>query len=304
MTTHPLPKKEENSIIALDNTMDIPDRRFQLVHRMLRNPGVVVGLIILLAWILIAVTVDMWSVYTPVQQNVAQRLKPPSSDHFFGTDALGRDVFTRVMYGSRISIPLAVFVVAASLFIGTLVGALSGYVGRSLDNVLMRIADITLAFPAIVLAMSITAALGPGLRNAMFAMLAVGWPRYARLMRGQVLSIKENEHVLAARSIGVQNWRILIRHIFPLCVSPMIVLATLDMGTVLLLAAGLSFIGLGAVPPDPEWGLMINDGRAKFTQWWIGTFPGLAIMSMVMAFNFIGDALRDILDPRFRTKKD
>jgi len=185
----------------------------------------------------------------------------------------------------------------------TVIGAISGYLGGNLDNLIMRFVDITLAFPAIVLAMAITTALGPGIRNAMIAMLAVGWPRYARLMRGQVLSVREYDHVLAARSLGVQPWWIILRHIFPLTLSPMVVLATLDMGTVLLLAAGLSFVGLGAVPPSPEWGVMIAEGRSKFSQWWIGTFPGLAIMSMVLAFNFIGDAMRDILDPKFRTKK-
>lgn len=277
--------------------------RWQFLRRMLRNPSVVVGLVILAAWLFVLLTIQFWNIPGPLHQDLVNRLKPPSITHIFGTDYLGRDVFSRVMHGGQISIPLAFIVVGISLLIGTLIGAISGYIGGMTDNLLMRFVDITLAFPAIVLAMAISSALGSGIRNAMIAMLAVDWPRYARLIRGQVLSVREYEHVVAARSIGVPHWRIILQHILPLTLSPMVVLATLDMGTVLLLAAGLSFVGLGAVPPQPEWGVMIAEGRTKFTQWWIGTFPGLAIMSMVLAFNFIGDAMRDILDPKFRTTK-
>jgi peptide/nickel transport system permease protein len=164
----------------------------------------------------------------------------------------------------------------------------------------MRLADITLAFPSIVLAMAIITAAGPGLTNAMTAMVIVGWPQYARLMRAQVLSVRQGEHVVAARSLGVPERRILTHHVIPLCVGPVVVNATLDMGNILLLASALSFIGLGAVPPTPEWGLMVAEGRTKFFQWWISGFPGLAIMTMVLGFNLVGDSLRDALDPRSR----
>ncbi len=278
--------------------------QFGLVTRSLfRTPTAVIGFILVITWIVIALTIHWWVPVNPLKQQVTARLSPPSAQHYFGTDYLGRDVFSRVLYGSRVSLPVAIIVATTSLFLGGLIGAVAGYVGGAIDNLFMALADITLAFPSIVLAMAIVAVAGPGLANAMIAMLIVGWPRYARLMRAQVLSIKQGDHVLAARSVGVTEWRILLRHIIPLCLGPLIVTTTLDLGSVLLLASALSFIGLGAVPPQPEWGLMVSEGRSKFLQWWISGFPGLAIMSLVLGFNFIGDAMRDALDPVYRSRQ-
>jgi peptide/nickel transport system permease protein len=263
----------------------------------------VIGFILVVAWIAIALTIPTWSPYDPLKQDVTYRLKPPSQEHLFGTDYLGRDVLSRVLYGSRVSLPVALIVAGASLVVGGIIGAIGGYFRGTLDDILMRLADVTLAFPSILLAMAIVTVAGPGLRNAMLAMLIVGWPRYARLMRAQVLSIKERDHVLAARSIGANESRILARHVVPMCTGPLVVAVTLDLGSVLLLASALSFIGLGAVPPQSEWGLMVAEGRSKFLQWWISGFPGLAIMSLVLGFNFIGDAMRDALDPVFRSRQ-
>ena len=281
--------------------VQVQERKWHAVRAFFGTPTSVIGTLLIVAWILVAVTIPHWSPYDPLAQDVMNRLDPPSRQHLFGTDYLGRDVFARVLFGSRISLPVAIIVALASLTVGGLVGAVAGFVGGFLDEILMRIADITLAFPAIILAMAIVTAVGPGLRNAMLAIIIVGWPQYARLMRAQVLSVREGEHVVAARSVGVPEWRILARHIVPLCISPLVVAVTLDMGNVLLFASALSFIGLGATPPQAEWGLMVAEGRTKFYQVWISGFPGLAIMTMVLGFNFIGDGLRDALDPRTRT---
>jgi peptide/nickel transport system permease protein len=274
------------------------------VATVVRNdPLLGIGSAVIIIWCLIALTVPIWSPYDPITyQNLGNKLAAPSRYHLFGTDSLGRDVASRVMYGSRISLPLSVIVVAISCLIGSAVGSVAGYAGGPLDEVLMRICDATLAFPSIVLALAIGAALGPSLQNVMIAVIAVWWPEYARLMRGQVLSVKNYEHVLSAECVGCSDIQILIKHILPLCMSPILVKATLDLGGVILVAAGLSFIGLGAVPPTPEWGVMINEGRLHFYQWWLATFPGLAILSIVLGFNFIGDSLRDLLDPVTRQK--
>jgi peptide/nickel transport system permease protein len=267
------------------------------------DPVLAVGALVIILWCFIALTVPLWSPYDPVTyQDLNNKLAPPTKGHLFGTDSLGRDVFSRVMYGSRISLPLSIIVIASGCLIGSAVGSAAGYLGGPLDELLMRICDATLAFPSIVLALAIGAALGPSLQNVMIAVIAVWWPEYARLLRGQVLSVKNYEHVLSAECVGCSDMQILVRHILPLCLSPVLVKATLDMGGVILVAAGLSFIGLGAVPPTPEWGVMINEGRLHFYQWWLATFPGLAILTVVLGFNFIGDSLRDLLDPATRRK--
>lgn len=277
-------------------------RRPSTIGLLLRNPTAAAGVTIAIVWVIIALTVAWWAPYGPVQQDVVNRLQPPSLTHWFGTDQLGRDVFTRVMYASQVSLPLVVIVAGGSLVVGAVTGAVVGYLGGMLDETVMRLADITLAFPPIILAMAIITAIGPGLSNAMIAMLIVGWPQYARLMRSQVLTVKRREHVEAARAIGATGSRVLVRHVLPLCVSPVVVAVTLDLGNILLLAAALSFIGLGAVPPQPEWGSMVAEGRTKFLQWWVSGFPALAITSLVLGFNFIGDGLRDALDPRHGSK--
>jgi peptide/nickel transport system permease protein len=268
-----------------------------------RDPVLAIGSAVILFWCLIALTVPLWSPYDPIKdQNLSNKLKAPDANHWFGTDALGRDVFSRVMYGARISLPLAVIVISVSMIGGSTIGAIAGYRGGAIDELLMRICDATLAFPSIILAMAIAAALGPSIQNVMIAVIIVWWPEYARLMRGQVLSVKNSEHVLSAECIGCSDTRIVLRHILPLSLAPVIVKATLDLGGVILVAAGLSFIGLGAVPPTPEWGVMVNEGRLKFYEWWLATFPGLAILTIVLGFNFVGDSIRDLLDPTTRHK--
>lgn len=276
-------------------------KRRHLTQTLLRNRTALAGFVVVLSWAAVALTVSWWAPYGPLQQDVMNRLKPPSPRHLFGTDQLGRDVFSRVMYGAQISLPMVGIVAGGAAIIGSSIGAIVGMLSGRIDDLVMRLADITLAFPSIVLAMAIVTAMGPGLSNIMLAMLLTGWPQYARLMRGQVLSMKQREHVEAARALGASDARLLARHVIPHSISPVVVTASLDLGNVLLLAAALSFVGLGAIPPQPEWGAMVAEGRTKFLQWWMSGFPGLAITSMVLGFNFIGDGLRDALDPRFRT---
>ncbi len=259
------------------------------------------GLVILIGWLLVALTVDLWAPADPLEP-VASRLQDPSLEHLMGTDALGRDVFTRTLYGARTSLPVAAVVIAIAVAIGSVIGAVSGFFGGWIDAILMRASDVTLAFPPILLAMTVTGALGPGIRNALFAMVVVWWPVYARLLRAQVMSVKQFDHVLAAEAMGAGRWRIMWRHILPLSTTPILVNATMDFGQVVLLAASLSFIGLGAVPPDPEWGSMINEGVKYFYEWWIAAAPGIAILTVVLGFNFVGDGARDLLDPRTRKR--
>jgi peptide/nickel transport system permease protein len=267
-----------------------------------RNKVAMIGAAVLLTWILVAIFAPVIAPYDdPKQQNLDDRLQSPSINYPFGTDDLGRDVFSRVVYGARISIPAGLGTIAVTLVIGVIFGAIAGYIGGWVDSVIMRVVDVVLAFPSIILAMAITAARGgPGLENALIAIVLVLWPEYARVMRGVVLSLKENEYVIAAQAVGASRWRILTRHILPGAQAPLVVKSTLDVGGAIVLTAGLSFIGLGAVPPDPEWGAMINLARLKFQYWWMGAFPAMAITTVVLSLNFIGDGLRDALDPRLR----
>jgi peptide/nickel transport system permease protein len=265
-----------------------------------RNPMALAGLAVILLWSLVAIFAPTIAPYDPLEQNIQDRLQPPSTEHLCGTDELGRDIFSRILYGARISLPMGLIVVLFAMLLGGTVGALAGFIGGRFDDLVMRLADITLAFPSIVLALAIAAALGPSLKNLLIAMMAVWWPEYARLMRGQVLSVKNNDYVEACRAIGVPSGRTLLRHVVPNTGTPLLVKASLDAGSAILTVAALSFIGLGAVPPTPEWGAMISMGRTKFYQWWMMTFPGLAILTVVLGFNFLGDGLRDALDPRLR----
>ncbi len=267
-----------------------------------RSNAAMAGAIIILFWLFIALFAPHIAPHDPLAQDLAHRLEAPNALHWFGSDELGRDIFSRVLYGARISMPLGIVVVLLSSLLGVIIGGISGYAGGATDELIMRVADVFLAFPSLVLAMAITAALGPGLNNAMLAIVVVLWPTYARVFRGQVLAIKERDYIEAARSVGVPTRRILITHILPNSYTPVFVKASLDVGAAILIAAGLSFIGLGAVPPTPEWGTMIAMGRQKFTQWWIATFPGIAMLTVVMGFNFLGDGLRDLLDPRIRRR--
>jgi peptide/nickel transport system permease protein len=233
-----------------------------------------------------------------------RKLQAPSWSHPFGTDDVGRDLVSRVIYASRVSVPAGILVVAITVVIGCTVGAIAGFSGGKLDTLIMRICDAVLSFPSIILAMAIAAARGgPGLSNAMIAVIIVLWPEYARIMRGQVLTIKENEFVTAAKSVGVSSPRVLFRHILPSTDAPIVVKATLDVGAAIVLTAGLSFIGIGAVPPTAEWGAMVNQGaKVGLQYWWYSSFPGIAILTVVMGLNFFGDGLRDALDPRRRRR--
>ena len=262
-----------------------------------RSTPVLFAAFVMLAFIAIALTVPFWSPYDPIGL-AGRRLRPPDLAHWCGTDALGRDVFTRTLWGSRYSLSIAAMVLAVGVSTGVLVGAVAGFVGGMLDNVLMRLADVTLAFPPVLPAMAIAASLGPGLTHTAVALIIVWWPIYARLMRAQVLSVKALDHVDAAISAGAPPVRILFKHIVPLCWSPILVNMTMDVGQVILLASGLSFIGLGAQPPTPEWGQMIAEGAANFYSWWIALGPGLAIFLLSISSNFLGDGVRDFLDPR------
>ena len=233
--------------------------------------------------------------------HLAERFEAPSAQHWFGTDNLGRDVLSRVIFGARIPLTISTVVVIAVLLIGPLLGALAGYFGGWLDEVIMRITDIFLAFPAIVLAMAFVAILGPNLRNLAIAIAITWWPWYTRLVRGMAVSLRERPYVEAAKTMGVRSPLIVLRHILPNTLGPVVVQITLDVGTVILEVAGLSFLGLGARPPTPEWGLMVSEGvEYILEQWWMSVFPGIAIFLLVLAFNLVGDGLRDVLDPRMK----
>lgn len=255
------------------------------------------GFCIVLFWLLVTVLAPYMTSYAPLDM-VGRRLQAPDWTHWLGTDALGRDVLSRTLYGARHSLPIALVVVAVSVAIGALLGAISGFVGGFVGAGIMRLVDVTLSFPPMLLAMAVAASLGPGLENATVAMVIVWWPVYARLMRAQVLEIREREHVEAAIAAGASSFRILFKHILPLCWTPVMISATMDLGQVILLAASLSFIGLGATPPTPEWGSMISDGASQFYSWWVAFGPGLAILTIVLGFNFIGDGLHDYFDPK------
>ena len=272
-----------------------PERRGRRGGTALWMGAVIVG-----AWALVAVIGPLVVPHSPLDLDVMHRLEPPTAHHLFGTDEAGRDNFSRVIYGARITIPVAFGVIVVASAVGVGVGAVSGYAGGRMDEVLMRVVDVVLAFPSIVLAMAITAALGPGLPHAMLAIVLVGWAEYSRLMRGQILVSKANDYVVAARALGAPAWRVLLRHMLPNAFPPVVVKGTLDIGGAIILIAALSFIGLGAVPPAPEWGAMIAAGQSKFEYWWVATFPGLAILSVVLGFNFLGDGLQDLLNPRLR----
>ena len=236
----------------------------------------------------------------PDEQHLEEALQPPSAEHPFGTDDLGRDILTRVLYGARYTLTLALSVVAVAGAAGTLIGGSSGYLGGWFDEGMMRLAELVMAFPAIILAMAIVVALGPGLVNAGLAMVLVWWPPYARLARAEVLAVKHLEYVEAAAALGQTSLGILRRSILPNIVPRIVVLATVDVGAAIATGAGLSFLGLGATPPTPEWGAMVSSGRDLLAQWWVATFPGLAIFLTVIAFNFVGDAFRDVMDPKTR----
>ena len=270
----------------------------------LRHSGLLmkIGFIICMGWILVALFAPLLAPQDPLAQDMGARFAPPSSTHWFGTDELGRDVFSRVIMGSRISITAGLVTVCITFGVGILYGGIAGYAGGMVDEVMMRISELVMAFPPLILSMVIAAALGPSIFNSVLAMTIIWWPNYARLMRSMVISLKENEYVVAARALGASHLRILVKEILPNSVGPLLVMATLDIGNAILTFSGLSFLGLGTQPPTPEWGAMVSEGVNHFQNWWISTFAGLAIFSVAVGANFVGDGLRDKMDPKLREK--
>ncbi|ACJ32744.1 ABC transporter permease [Anoxybacillus sp. LAT_35] len=270
--------------------------------RFRKNKMALVGSGIVLFFILLAVFAPLIAPYEMNDQQLSMRLQAPSKDHIFGTDDFGRDIFSRVVYGARISLWVGFFSVLGSVVIGSLLGIIAGYYGRWIDAVISRIFDIMLAFPSILLAIGIVAVLGPSLKNALIAIAVINIPNFGRLIRSRVLSIKQEEYITAAKAIGMSDARILFHHILPNSMAPIIVQGTLAIATAIIEAAALGFLGLGAQPPNPEWGKMLADSKAYLTQApWTMIFPGLAIMLTVLGFNLMGDGLRDALDPRMKS---
>ena len=278
-----------------------PSRWKEIWEIALRNKLTLTGFIIVGLVVLVGLLAPVLAPYDPNLMDIPARLQGPSGAHPFGTDEMGRDILSRVMYGARISIAVGVIIVAVSAAIGVVLGSLSGYFGGKIDQAVMAVTDMILAFPSMVLALALTAAMGPGLLNTMLAVIIVRIPMYTRLMRGQVLVQKEQQYVRAARTFGEKPFWIVARHIVPNCLTPLMVQMTLGIGDAILIASSMSFIGLGAQPPTPEWGAMISTARVyAIDQWWYAAFPGLSILITIMGFNLIGDGIRDILDPRSR----
>lgn len=268
----------------------------------LRRPGARVGLAIVALFLLMVVAAPWIAPYDPFDQDLSSALSPPAADHWLGADQYGRDVLSRILYGSRSALIVIIVADGLALVAGGALGLTAGFVGGAVDAVVMRLVDVLLAFPYLLLALIIVAALGPSLTNSIIAIGIINMPQHARLMRGQVLAVQNAEYIWAARSVGAARLRVMLRHVLPNSFSPVLVMATLQAGSVVVETAGLSFLGLGAQPPSPDWGALLADGHSYFiTAWWIATFPGLAIFLVVVGFNLVGDALRDQLDPRRRT---
>ena len=297
----------ENAAKTLDFVGE--DRRVtrgqKVLRKLLENKGAVFGLIMVLGVIFSAIFAPLISPHDPILQDVEKRLLPPlgqagaESNYLLGTDQLGRDIVSRLIYGARISIVVSVSAVVFSAFLGTIIGLFSGFYGGKIDSVFMRLADVQLAFPFILLAIAIIAVLGPNLQNIIIVMGITGWVIYARVVRAEVLSLREKEYVMAVRALGGSNGRIIFNHLLPNVVPPIIVIITLEMARMIIMEAALSFLGLGIQPPTPTWGGMLADGRVYLvTSWWLATFPGVVIMLVVLGINLLGNWLRDILDPR------
>jgi len=301
----------ERTTVAPTRTISLVSERRPRQRSILRtfrdflaqSPLNVIGIALIGLFLFLVAFGGLLAPHDPVQPNIAAKLQPPSSTYWFGTDELGRDILSRVMSGAKYSLGVAFLILSIAVIVGTVVGLVAGYLGGLIDELLMRLTDLFLAFPALVLAMAIAATLGRNLENTVIALTAVYWPWYARLVRGQVLWLKEREFVEAARAIGATPLRILWRHILPNTLAVIIVQVTLDVGYAVLATSGLSFLGLGAQPPTPEWGTMIAGARTFFREaWWYITFPGLALTLTVLGFNLLGDGLRDFLDPRTRRR--
>lgn len=266
-----------------------------------RSRLTMIGSVIIVIFLLIAAFAPLIAPYDPIEQNLSIKLQSPSWQHLFGTDQFGRDIFSRVISGSRTALWIIFLVSVISGSIGIIIGVTAGYFGGIVDEVLMRITDMFLAFPSLVLAMAFAAMLGPNLTNTIIAISIVSWTTYARLSRAEAIKVKSQPYIEAIRAAGGGNLRIMFLHVLPMCISPVLVQLTLRMGTIILTAASLGFLGLGVQPPTPEWGAMVSDGRNfLIDQWWISTFPGIFIAFVVLGFNLLGDGIRDMLDPRLR----
>ncbi len=258
-----------------------------------------IGLTIIAIFIGIAIFAPLLATHDPAAQDLANRLAAPSAAHWFGTDELGRDIYSRLLYGGRVTLGMVIAVVVLVAPVGLAIGCIAGYFGGIVDTILMRITDIFLAFPRLVLALAFVAALKPGVESAILAIALTAWPPYARMARAETLTVRGSDFIAAYRLTGGSSWRIIFRHIMPLCVPTLIVRVTLDMSSIIITAASLGFLGMGAQPPSPEWGAMIATAkRFIFEQWWVAAIPGIAIFFVSLAFNFLGDALRDVLDPK------
>ena len=274
-------------------------RWYRLGTSLLRNPLSALGLAIIVALILTAIFAPQLAPYSPTRQNLSMRLLPPSAEHWMGTDQLGRDIYSRVIHGARITLRIVVLVAIIAAPLGLLVGAISGYFGGWVDRLMMGLTDIFLSMPKLILALAFVAALGPSINNAIIAIAITSWPAYARIARAETLTFRSAEYIAAIRLQGASHLRVVVAHVLPLCLSSMIVRVTLDMAGIILTAAGLGFLGLGAQPPLPEWGAMIATGRDYILrEWWVATMPGLAILVVSLGFCFLGDGLRDVLDPK------
>lgn len=291
--------------VATEVTVTRADGWGRMVWRRFRSHRIaVVGGVLMAVFLLVAIAAPWLAPHDPLAQDLYNRLAPPSLEHPFGTDDFGRDIMSRVIHGTRISLRIGLVAVSIALAAGTLIGIVSGYYGGVIDQALMRLMDLMLAFPSILLAIGIVAVLGPGLDNAMIAIGVVAIPQYARLMRASTLTVREADYVQALRALGASDARILATAILPNCLAPLIVQATLSLATAILDAAGLSFLGLGAQPPTPEWGAMLSGGRELILSApWVLTYPGIAIFVTVLAFNLLGDGLRDAFDPKTVTTR-
>jgi len=278
-------------------------RLYRVLLALGRNPLAVIGAAIVLALILAALAAPLLATHSPTAQNLSARLTPPGGAYWMGTDELGRDIYSRVIYGAQITLAIVLLVAVIAAPVGLIVGAVAGYFGGWIDRILMGITDIFLSMPKLILALAFVAALGPGIENAIIAIAIATWPGYARIARAETLTFRNSEFIAAVELQGASPFRVIALHILPLCTSSMIIRVTLDMAGIILTAAGLGFIGLGAQPPLPEWGAMISRGRAFILdQWWVATMPGFAIIAVSLGFCFLGDGLRDVLDPKHGEK--
>ena len=291
------------SWLVAEEVRSVAQARVQLLYlswlRFVSNPLAVIGLSIIVMLVLIAAFAPLVAPASPTAQDLGMRLRPPSSAHWFGTDELGRDIFSRVIYGSRITLQMVILVTLIATPLGLIIGTVAGYLGGWVDVVLMRFTDIFLSFPSLILALAFVAALGPGIENAIIAISLTAWPPIARLARAEALTVRSSDYISAVILQGASQWRVVASHIVPMCLPSVVIRVTLNMAGIILTAAGLGFLGLGAQPPSPEWGAMLSSGRLYlFEQWWLTAMPGLAILAVSLAFNLLGDGLRDVLDPR------